>query len=730
MKKETKRILIVDDNESIHEDFNKILLQTSKEEDLSFKELEDDLFGDDSITSNDQGGETEFPISFEADHAYQGEDSIRMVKKAVEEGFPYSLIFMDVRMPPGMDGIQAISEIWKVYPYTEIVICTAYSDYSWDQIFEKFGSTDHLLFLKKPFDSVTVKQISLTLIKKWELDRQSRLQTKKLEGEVEARTEELQSMIEELEKIKAQNKLPFISKSDFIENISYELKTPLNGILGVTDLLLDTNLNNEQRDFAKIIKSSSNSMLLTVNDLLDFSNFNEGAIDIKNIGFNLRTSVDYVTDLAAILVHNKNLEISTLIHADVPEQLIGDPLRIRQILLNLISNAVKTTPEGEITLLVSVEKGDDRQEGEVKIGFEIIDTSDGTSVEDTQHLLRSDHKLSDLTASQDEYHYNILIAKELVELMGGELGLNSSHNTGKSLSFFLKFKYDPSPTGTAVLVTKTLKESNCLIFGDNSTSRKVLSLYIKHWGGQCDIVENIEAAKEKMRLSSQTGTPYDIVLVDIDEGELKKKEYVADALRETKELGNIPLVYITGKAKRGDALHLKNFGYKAYLTKPIKQSHLYNCIRLIKGGLTDTDGSHDIITKHAIDEKLDDHVRVLIADQNINDQKRLSKIFNSLKVRCDVIENLEKFEKRMTSGLYDMVFVKYSLVKEKNINPAVSVSGNTESVKPTPVVVISDTPLTDSEKEQISPIAEVILKPYRYNEIQVTLQKYLDCFSV
>jgi diguanylate cyclase (GGDEF)-like protein len=197
MKEKTARILIVDDNQDIHEDIKNILNPARiNHQDSEMQLLKDELFGDDD--QNASKNDKSISIHYQIDDAYQGDEAIKMVLKADQEKEPYSLIFMDVRMPPGMDGVQTIEKIWSVNPYIEVVICTAYSDYSWDQILYKFGQTDHLLFIKKPFDNVSVKQIALALTTKWNLERLNREHIENLESEVKKRTQDLKEMVEKL----------------------------------------------------------------------------------------------------------------------------------------------------------------------------------------------------------------------------------------------------------------------------------------------------------------------------------------------------------------------------------------------------------------------------------------------------------------------------------------------------------------------------------------------------
>lgn len=193
---DNRRILIVDDNAAIHEDFSKIL-PNQPEETTSFDDLEKGLFGDLADSDDHRLGEDD--IFYDLTHAYQGEEAYEFVAKAEEAGQPFALIFMDVRMPPGWDGIETIKRIWARWPHIEMVICTAYSDYSWEKILQKVGTTDQLMFLRKPFDVISVKQMALALAKKWNLARRARQYVEDLERAVTERTRALNTKVSELQ---------------------------------------------------------------------------------------------------------------------------------------------------------------------------------------------------------------------------------------------------------------------------------------------------------------------------------------------------------------------------------------------------------------------------------------------------------------------------------------------------------------------------------------------------
>jgi len=197
MEEKLNRILIADDNRDIHEDIKCILNSFVPALEYSeTQQLKRELFGDESQLDESQNSPVQ--IIYHIDDAFQGEEAIKMVEQAINEGYPYSLIFMDVRMPPGIDGIQAITEIWKIDPYVEIVICTAYSDYTWDQILIKLGHNDRLLFIRKPFDNISIKQITLSLTTKWNSQKLNRVYIENLETEVAKRTRELKTLVEKL----------------------------------------------------------------------------------------------------------------------------------------------------------------------------------------------------------------------------------------------------------------------------------------------------------------------------------------------------------------------------------------------------------------------------------------------------------------------------------------------------------------------------------------------------
>lgn len=254
------RILIVDDNESIHGDFRKVLVQETSIDHAELDEMEAELFGGGEPKQSSSGENT---VTYEVDSAFQGQEALKMVDKAAEEGRPYALVFMDVRMPPGWDGIETISRIWLRHPYVEMVLCTAYSDYTWDDIVEKLGCTDKLLFLRKPFDSVAVQQMSLSLIKKFNLGAQARYYVKNLEHEVQQRTLQLQDLLKEMESKNAQ----LASSNDELKHAALH-----DSLTGLPNRIL---FHDRLEQTIKLAKRNNSKFAVALLDLNDFKDIND-----------------------------------------------------------------------------------------------------------------------------------------------------------------------------------------------------------------------------------------------------------------------------------------------------------------------------------------------------------------------------------------------------------------------------------------------------------------------
>lgn len=411
-----KRILIVDDNADIHQDFRKILIKDNG--DTLFDTAKSKVFPDVDNTENDLSGS----FSYIIDSAYQGQDALALVKQALSNDQPYALAFIDIRMPPGWDGIETAKHIWKIDPHIQVVICTAHSDYSWKEMSEQLVKSDNFLILKKPFDPMEVSQLAAALTKKWELKQHVLQQLDNLESIVQIRTADLllaKQMAENVNQI----------KSEFLESISHELRTPLDVIIGFSELMSDNkNAQLNQKEKSTDVLSAAGQLSQMLNTMLDISKLEFGEIEIHPEPVNLTMLVDEIKKYHQALIESKRIHLDIKIDPALTD-VVTDPSRLKQVLFNYLLNALKFTPDnGKVEVCIF-------PFGNKQFRIEVIDSGIDIGKEEIEKLFLIFQKLdSGMSKKYAGLGICLALIKRIVESQGGQVGVGNK--IGKGSTFF------------------------------------------------------------------------------------------------------------------------------------------------------------------------------------------------------------------------------------------------------------------------------------------------------